>query len=125
MKDGCRRGLTECREERADIVDEELRLLEGGEVAAARHDGPAGDVVAVLAPCARDEREFVLDNTMLHHAVDYTPYAGQTLRAWPGLTIASGEVVWDGKAFRPRKGHGRFLACGAPSLLPRRGGAER
>ena len=33
---------------------------------------------------------------MLHHAVDYTPYEGQTLRAWPGVTIARGEVVWDG-----------------------------
>ncbi|MCW5635306.1 MAG: dihydropyrimidinase [Rubrivivax sp.] len=67
-----------------------------------------------------DEREFVLDNTMLHHAVDYTPYAGRTLRAWPGLTLARGEVVWDG-TFHANPGRGRFLARGAPSLLPRRG----
>ena len=67
-----------------------------------------------------DEREFVLHNDMLHHAVDYTPYAGRTLRAWPGMTLAGGEVVWDGQHFHARPGRGRFLACGAPSLRPRR-----
>ena len=70
-----------------------------------------------------DERELVLDNAMLHHAVDYTPYAGRTLRAWPGVTLVRGEVVWDG-SFHPRAGRGRFLACGAPSIVPvRRGSA--
>lgn len=67
-----------------------------------------------------DERELVLSNAMLHHAVDYTPYEGMRLRAWPGVTIARGEVVWDGSSFHPRPGSGSFLACGAPSLLPRR-----
>ena len=66
-----------------------------------------------------DERERVLRNADLHHDVDYTPYEGRTLRAWPGLTLSRGEVVWDGQ-FRGRAGHGRFLRCGAPSLLPRR-----
>ncbi len=67
-----------------------------------------------------DEREFVLRNSQLHHNVDYTPYEGMTLRAWPGMTIAGGEVVWDGKNFLPRMGQGRFLACAQPSLLPNR-----
>lgn len=67
-----------------------------------------------------NEREFVLRNAQLHHAVDYTPYEGMTLRAWPGLTLSGGEVVWDGQAFHGRAGRGRFLACGAPSLLPMR-----
>jgi dihydropyrimidinase len=65
------------------------------------------------------EREFVLRNADLHHNVDYTPYEGQSLRAWPALTIAGGEVVWDGQ-FHARAGRGRFLPCAAPSLLPRR-----
>jgi dihydropyrimidinase len=64
-----------------------------------------------------DERELVIRNANLHHAVDYTPYEGRALRAWPGVTIARGEVVWDGE-FHPRPGHGTFLSCGAPSLLP-------
>jgi dihydropyrimidinase len=66
-----------------------------------------------------DERELVLENAHLHHAVDYTPYEGRTLRAWPGITIARGEVVWDG-AFHPRAGRGEFLARGTPTLLPTR-----
>ena len=67
-----------------------------------------------------DEREFVLGNAQLHHAVDYTPYEGRTLHAWPGLTVAGGEVVWDGTDFHPRQGRGRFLRCGSPSLQPQR-----
>jgi dihydropyrimidinase len=67
-----------------------------------------------------DEREFVLHNDQLHHAVDHTPYAGMTLKAWPGMTLARGEVVWDGRDFHPRAGRGRFLACGTPTLQPRR-----
>jgi dihydropyrimidinase len=69
-----------------------------------------------------DEGERVIRNADLHHDVDYTPYEGQRLRAWPGLTLSRGEVVWDGRAFTGRAGHGRFLRCGAPSLQPRRSG---
>jgi len=67
-----------------------------------------------------DERDVTVDNAMLHHEVDYTPYAGMRLKAWPGATIARGEVVWDGKEFHGRQGRGRFLECGAPTLLPRK-----
>lgn len=69
-----------------------------------------------------DETDFVLDNERLHHAVDYTPFAGMRLRAWPGTTIARGEVVWEAGEFKSRKGRGEFLACGAPTVLPRRAG---
>jgi dihydropyrimidinase len=68
-----------------------------------------------------DERELVLGNHLLHHAVDYTPYEGQRLHAWPGLTLSRGDVVWDGREFLGQAGRGRFLPCGAPSLLPARG----
>jgi dihydropyrimidinase len=57
-------------------------------------------------------------NVDLHHAVDYTPYEGIEVKAWPALTIARGEVVWDGHAFRPRAGRGQFLRRGRPTLLP-------
>ena len=66
-----------------------------------------------------DEGEFVVDNKLLHHNVDYTPYAGMTLRAWPAVTLASGQVVWDGHEFFPRQGQGQFLRCGPPTLRPR------
>lgn len=67
-----------------------------------------------------DEGERTVRNAALHHDVDYTPYEGMALRAWPGVTIASGEVVWDGQAFHPRRGQGRYLRRGRPSLLPAR-----
>ncbi len=65
-----------------------------------------------------DERDFVLSNQQLHHAVDYTPYDGMRLRAWPGMTLSRGEVLWDGADFQPHPGHGRFLPCAMPSLQP-------
>ncbi|HET8747101.1 MAG TPA: dihydropyrimidinase [Ramlibacter sp.] len=67
-----------------------------------------------------DERELTVDNGALHHAVDYTPYEGMRLKAWPGLTLSRGQVVWDGRSFTGQAGRGKFLPCGAPSLLPRR-----
>jgi dihydropyrimidinase len=65
-----------------------------------------------------DEREVTVRNSALHHAVDYTPYEGMGLAAWPGLTLSRGRVVWDGREFHGHPGHGRFLPCGAPSLMP-------
>jgi dihydropyrimidinase len=67
-----------------------------------------------------DERDVTVDNARLHHAVDYTPYEGMRLKAWPALTLSRGEVVWDGQSFTGQAGRGRFLPCGQPSLLPRR-----
>ncbi|BEP54846.1 dihydropyrimidinase [Variovorax sp. V118] len=59
-------------------------------------------------------------NADLHHDVDYTPYEGIEVKAWPALTLARGEVVWDGERFHPRAGRGEFLRRGEPSLLPSR-----
>lgn len=67
-----------------------------------------------------DERDCVVDNARLHHAVDYTPYQGMRLKAWPALTLSRGETVWDGARFTGRAGAGRFLPCGTPTILPRR-----
>ncbi|MDQ0591524.1 dihydropyrimidinase [Variovorax paradoxus] len=67
-----------------------------------------------------DQREFVLKNELLHHEVDYTPYEGMTLRAWPGVTLSRGEVVWSrDDGFRPMPGRGELLHCGVPTLMPR------
>ena len=59
-------------------------------------------------------------NADLHHNVDYTPYEGIELLAWPALTLSHGQVVWDGEQFHERPGQGRFLKRGRPSLLPKR-----
>lgn len=57
---------------------------------------------------------FPIRNARLHHAVDYTPYEGIELRAWPGLTLSRGRVVWDGEQFLGAAGTGEFLKCGRP-----------
>jgi dihydropyrimidinase len=59
-----------------------------------------------------------ITNAMLHHDVDYTPYEGMTLGAWPDTTISRGEVVFRGGQPRGSAGRGQFLRCGLP--LPAR-----
>lgn len=55
-----------------------------------------------------------ITNNMLHHNVDYTPYEGMELSAWPALTLSRGEVVWDGEP-RGNAGRGKFLPCERPA----------
>jgi dihydropyrimidinase len=64
--------------------------------------------------------ERVIRNGDLHHAVDYTPFEGKRIKAWPHITIARGEVVWRDGAVTARKGRGRFLTCAKPEAA--RGG---
>lgn len=54
-------------------------------------------------------------NEDLHHAVDYTPYEGREVQAWPALTLLRGQVVWDGRQFTGTPGQGRFLRCDRPA----------
>lgn len=54
-----------------------------------------------------------LHNDLLHHRVDYTPYAGMRLSAWPALTLSRGEVVWSGQP-EGEPGRGQFLPCARP-----------
>ena len=56
-----------------------------------------------------DEREFMLSNAQLHHAVDYTPYEGMTLRAWPGA---------DARARRGGLGRRELPSARRPRPLP-------
>ncbi len=66
------------------------------------------------------EKSITLTNTMLHHNVDYTPYEGQVLGAWPALTLSRGEVVWDGQSPQGVAGRGKFLRGERPlSAVPR------
>lgn len=67
-----------------------------------------------------DERDVVIANDRLHHAVDYTPYESMRLSAWPGMTIARGEVVWDGVNALSKPGRGVFLPCDKPTLVARK-----
>jgi dihydropyrimidinase len=85
--------------------------------------GSDADLVIWERFAAGQERS--IRNQDLHHAVDYTPYEGLQVRAWPALTLSRGEVVWDGSQPQGQAGRGRFLACGLPSLAPRRAPGSR
>ena len=61
-------------------------------------------------------KEVTIANSMLHHAVDYTPYEGTPIRGWPVLTLSRGEIVWDGKRPLGTPGRGRFLPRSLPDM---------
>lgn len=66
---------------------------------------------------------FCLENSMLHHDIDYTPFEGIEFNNWPRYTILRGKVVWnrDQGGVVGMKGDGMFLKRGKSSLSrPRR-----
>jgi dihydropyrimidinase len=65
--------------------------------------------------------EVEITNAKLHHNVDYTPYEGMRVSAWPALTMSRGDVVWDGRTPCGEAGRGEFLPCARPEpAKPRR-----
>jgi hypothetical protein len=74
------RGGSERPQELAELVGQQLRLFEGGEVPASRHAGPAGDVAAVFGELTR--------------------------RACAPWTVAVGEDGEPGRHLDPRSGRG-------------------
>ena len=59
-------------------------------------------------------RELTIDNEMLHHNVDYTPYQGMKIKGWPEMTLSRGEVVWGDGVVKGHPGQGQFQACDRP-----------
>lgn len=55
-------------------------------------------------------------NADLHHNVDYTPYEGREVQAWPAVTISRGVVVYRDGRDLTRPGHGQFLRCQRPDV---------
>ncbi|MDJ1466033.1 dihydropyrimidinase [Nitratireductor sp. GZWM139] len=55
-------------------------------------------------------RRVCLQNAILHHNVDYTPYEGIEITGWPETTIARGEIVCDRGVLKAEPGRGQFLA---------------
>ncbi|MFK7831320.1 MAG: dihydropyrimidinase [Congregibacter sp.] len=55
------------------------------------------------------ERNFVLTNDLLHHNVDYTPYEGMLLRAWPDIVLSRGEIIVEEANCKATPGRGEFL----------------
>jgi dihydropyrimidinase len=61
------------------------------------------------------QSEVVITNDRLHHNVDYTPYEGMKLKAWPSVVLSRGEVVYMNGEPRAKHGRGLFLPCERPA----------
>ncbi|KAL2880100.1 hypothetical protein SGCOL_004484 [Colletotrichum sp. CLE4] len=61
---------------------------------------------------------FVLENWMLHHDIDYSPFEGMKFHNWPRFTILRGKVIWDrdGSGIVSSMGYGNFLRRGKSTL---------
>lgn len=59
-------------------------------------------------------REVTITNTILHHAVDYTPFEGMRVTGWPETVLSRGTFVVREGRFEGRHGHGTFLTCDRP-----------
>ncbi|WP_341894391.1 dihydropyrimidinase [Ferrovibrio terrae] len=55
-----------------------------------------------------------IGNAMLHHNVDYTPYEGIEVSAWPDTVISRGDIVVERGRPVGQAGRGQFLACARP-----------
>ena len=75
--------------------------------------------------CGDTDIDRVVRNADLHHAVDYTPYEGQPLKAWPRLTLSRGRTVWREGQYLGTAGHGQFLRCERPAPAAVRGRGHR
>ncbi|KAI1625034.1 dihydropyrimidinase [Exophiala viscosa] len=66
--------------------------------------------LCVWYPDAKFE-SFELQNDMLNHSIDYTPFEGVKFGNWPRYTISRGQVVWDrdGGGVVGTKSHGKFV----------------
>lgn len=62
--------------------------------------------------------DIAIENSMLHHATDYTPYEGRRVGNWSRYTILRGKVVWDrdNGGVVSEKSYGKFLKRGPSSL---------
>lgn len=55
-----------------------------------------------------------ISNAMLHHNVDYTPYEGIEVAAWPDTVISRGDIVVEQGRPVGQAGRGQFLSCARP-----------
>ncbi len=62
-------------------------------------------------------KQVTITNTLLQHAIDYTPYEGIQVTGWPVMTIARGRVVMRDGKITAEPGSGEFIARGPYDLI--------
>lgn len=66
-------------------------------------------------------KRVTLTNSLMHHAIDYTPYEGIEIIGWPVATVAHGRVVMRDGQIHAEPGEGRFLPRGPYDFIKPRG----
>ena len=65
------------------------------------------------------DKDVTISQSMIHDAMDYTPYEGKWIKGWPIATLVRGEVVAEAGDFVGAAGKGRFLKCDiSPATKP-------
>src|SRR5580704_10128197 len=57
------------------------------------------------------DKAVTITQSMMHDAMDYTPYEGKQIKGWPVITLVRGEPVAEGGEFVGKAGRGQFLKC--------------
>ena len=79
---------------------------------------PGADADLVLWDPNRRTR---LTQSLMQHAIDYTPYEGLEVTGWPVATLRRGEVVMRDGVVQAAPGSGRYLPVGAYDFIRPRG----
>jgi dihydropyrimidinase len=71
---------------------------------------------ADLAIWDQDKR-VAITQSIMHDAMDYTPYEGVEVTGWPVITLLRGSPVWRDGQFTGQPGGGMFHKCETPPAL--------
>lgn len=66
-------------------------------------------------------KRVVLDNDMMQHMMDYTPYEGLAVTGWPVATVRRGAVVMRDGVVQAEPGSGQYLPRGPYAMAQPRG----
>jgi dihydropyrimidinase len=66
-------------------------------------------------------KQVTITNSLMQHAIDYTPYEGLEVTGWPVMTIARGRAVMKDNVVTAEPGSARFLARGPYDMIKPRG----
>ncbi|MBI1775563.1 MAG: dihydropyrimidinase [Proteobacteria bacterium] len=61
------------------------------------------------------KKQVTVSQSMLHDAMDYTPYEGMQLTGWPVVVLSRGEIVAEGGKVVEARGRGQFQRCALPT----------
>ncbi|NQU70412.1 MAG: amidohydrolase family protein, partial [Rhodospirillales bacterium] len=64
-----------------------------------------------------ENKQVTITQSIMHDAMDYTPYEGVEVTGWPVITLLRGSPVWRDGEFTGREGGGMFHRCDTPPAL--------